>query len=207
MIAGAIVFALIVIMFITLELTSQDSFCASCHINAEAARTWKTSPHQKTHCVQCHAPVGYYEKVFFKATTGLSEAWVNFFGDPKREPGAGRPDNENCLQCHRIKDVVTTMGIKIPHKKLAGETKNRCADCHFDIAHAEPGVPARPSMSTCMKCHDGKKLSRECSTCHTATASATAAGLPGYLCADCHLNGGKLNELSPLPPAAAETGG
>lgn len=203
-----------------MQVTSTDWFCASCHINAEAVRTWKASPHKGTHCSDCHAPHDFVDKLYFKATTGVREAYINFLGTPNKKPGAGKPSDQNCVRCHpleKVKKGTAALGVKFFHAKCPkGDSKN-CATCHFNTAHVKPGMPARPPMKVCLDCHDNKQASRNCEVCHAKQAppagktkvgpknELTAAS--GWQCAACHLSGDVLDRLSPPPPPAVASGG
>ncbi len=62
----------------------------------------------------------------------------------------------------------------------------RCIDCHAQVVHR--GLPGRPSddpatMASCLRCHDGKRASIDCDTCHTAPHPARGR------CVDCHTLG------------------
>ena len=57
-------------------------------------------------------------------------------------------------------------GLKITHKKH-WEMGVGCTFCHSRVVHGQnASTKNTPSMETCFKCHDGKKVPNTCGLCH-----------------------------------------
>ena len=87
---------------------------------------------------------------------------------------AGAPP-ARCVACHPGFDAsrqvarvdIPTARIKFDHRahrRVAG-----CRDCHGDLARQRVELATRdqlPAMASCLRCHDGKRASERCTTCH-----------------------------------------
>lgn len=112
----------------SINFTDQRSFCASCHIMQEAARTQKMSVHANLTCNECHAPHALAAKIPFKIEAGATDIYNNIRGvDLPIPPHQKYRDvvRQNCINCHApVNATVQSMNIK-PY----------CTDCHRGVAH------------------------------------------------------------------------
>ena len=127
----------------------------------------KTHIEKKAECIDCHESV-------------------------EKGPIAGIPSVKTCMICHSqiatdrplIKQVAaySEKGIEIPWQRVYGFTpevhvrfnhaphvraKVACATCHGDVA--KQAVAERVvdhTMGFCVNCHQAKKASNDCLTCH-----------------------------------------
>jgi hypothetical protein len=107
-------------------------------------------------------------------------------------PIAGLPSVKICMNCHESiatdKPLIKTVadyrkrGIDIPWQRVYGypqeshvrfnhaphiRAKVDCATCHGDVA--QQGIAGRNvdlSMGFCVECHQSRKASNDCLTCH-----------------------------------------
>ncbi|MDR2050359.1 MAG: NapC/NirT family cytochrome c [Deltaproteobacteria bacterium] len=112
-----------------LSATDTASFCASCHVMAEAAWTHKQSAHAKQACNECHIPHnGAAYMLAYKAKTGISDIVVNTFMDvaDNIEVQAGMKNviKANCVRCHYATVREVNMDVKA-----------YCTDCHRSLPH------------------------------------------------------------------------
>ena len=80
-------------------------------------------------------------------------------------------DQRACGQCHgreqsRRELVGAKAHLTFSHASHAGTTRGRCTRCHEGVAHE--GSALRPSMATCLSCHEHREqwAARSCSPCH-----------------------------------------
>lgn len=157
--------------------TSQTVVCAGCHTSephAISETAGLVDPHADASCVGCHEPGGlfghYVVSVPFRALH-----FVDGVVEPSLQPGYGRPTQSGCLSCHRRDVIGTTIsearGLKMSHKEPL-EAAAACLDCH----RYEGGIVSQHNagMNPCLRCHDSRQASSECSTCHDRQAAAAA---------------------------------
>ena len=148
-----------VIVFISISMarTSTTEFCMSCHEIRGHKDELEKSSHavdkdkNPIQCHQCHIPISFGPRYLtVKTVVGLKDWWEHTFGDPENldrramQKTARRfiPD-ENCLACHsdlkkNVKDEDISEIGRLCHEAYLGEngnTKRRCAGCHFNLAH------------------------------------------------------------------------
>lgn len=176
-----------------LEATSSSKFCASCHEMQPEYFTWKASSHSEVDCVTCHIEPGFKQTA--KEKIGLITKAVNRSDDQNIAP-IRMPDeipDRTCESCHNVlqREFTVSGDIIIPHDKHKEEDVT-CIQCHSGVAHGEIadremtfktdydkwdtnlGVTAmadlkwtRPTMDTCIECHESRQITTECSACHT----------------------------------------
>ncbi|WML41189.1 NapC/NirT family cytochrome c [Neobacillus sp. OS1-2] len=181
--------------FFGLEATSSSKFCSSCHEMKPQYYTWKASSHSEVDCVNCHIEPGAknYAKAKGNGFVELYKKQTDTYIAPIKMPNL-IPD-EACESCHNMKsrDVTPSGDIIIPHNKHKTEGI-KCVQCHSGTAHgkvADRKVTYKsdygkwneklgtslmsntkftsPQMDTCMECHEARKVSVECKTCHETT--------------------------------------
>ena len=80
--------------------------------------------------------------------------------------------SSNCTYCHTTKDNI--LPIKRPERELvfshelhAGKQNINCETCHAGMDTVTYATGRNmPSMMTCVGCHEQKKISTNCETCH-----------------------------------------
>ena len=101
--------------------TSEDEYCASCHIHPHSTQSWKLSTHYdnkrgiRVHCVDCHLPPhgqGYLPE---KVRTGIRDVWSKWTKDPESinweeksqiDYAAHHTFETSCIHCHQPKRKV-----------------------------------------------------------------------------------------------------
>ncbi|MEI8080975.1 MAG: hypothetical protein WCI74_03930 [Actinomycetes bacterium] len=167
-----VIFAVFGVLWVAAGWTSGDnSVCVSCHQGSVHASA-TNDPHASTRCVSCHEQGG----AAVQLTVGLPGRVVHLV-QGKTNPAAARRygspiSSTGCVTCHREQIAKTTtdekLGLIVSHSEpLAAGAQ--CVDCHALVAGA---VTAQTiGMSTCLRCHDGKKAQAICSECHVADPS------------------------------------
>jgi nitrate/TMAO reductase-like tetraheme cytochrome c subunit len=176
-----------------LEATSSSTFCSSCHEMKPEYYTWKASSHSEVDCVTCHTESGAKQVAKDKVDL-LVKAVKKDYNEsvaPIRMPK--EIQDSACEKCHNVfkRDFTVSGDIIIPHDKHK-EEEIACIQCHNGVAHGEIadremtyktdydkwdsdlGVSAmsdlkftNPDMDTCMDCHKSRKITTECSACHS----------------------------------------
>ncbi|MHB0977680.1 MAG: NapC/NirT family cytochrome c [Candidatus Aquicultorales bacterium] len=160
----------IIILFLGTSVTggalmgsSQPEFCSSCH--PSLSKQWVESPHAETDCVACHRSAGVIGYVAGKVS--LLRMTAKKASGSYALPIRAHLKEDACSSCHRavLTRTIVSNSIRVSHKELvlAGYA---CGECHGDIAH-RGSDRSNPRMAQCAGCHDGKKASLECSTCHS----------------------------------------
>lgn len=94
---------------------------------------------------------------------------IPYFTGSYRRPIQASVKNEVCEKCHQqeVTRTVERKQIIVRHKEIL-ESGSRCTDCHNTVAHGKVTTsPTYPNMDSCALCHDGKKASKDCNTCHS----------------------------------------
>ncbi|PGY15378.1 NapC/NirT family cytochrome c [Bacillus sp. AFS031507] len=179
--------------FTGLKATSSSEFCASCHEMKPEVYTWKASTHSEVDCVNCHTDPGIKQIAKDKADGVIrnlrneEDTTATIIRMPKEIADSA------CEKCHNIstREFSPSGDIVIPHQQHS-DKKIKCTQCHSSVAHgkiadrnmtfktdykkwdSEVGTAAmadlkftRPTMETCMDCHIARKITTECSSCHT----------------------------------------
>ncbi|NWQ39463.1 NapC/NirT family cytochrome c [Bacillus sp. EB106-08-02-XG196] len=181
------------VSFAGLKGTSSSEFCASCHEMKPEFYTWKASSHSEVDCVSCHIEPGLENLAKSKAegVVELYKKTTKTYTAPIRMPDE-IPDSA-CETCHNVsaREVTPSGDLIIPHDKHKTEGVE-CIQCHSGTAHGKiadrkmtfqadyakwdekVGTAAmaeiewiRPDMDTCMECHKARKVTTECTACHT----------------------------------------
>ncbi len=135
--------------------TSEDEYCASCHIHPQATQSWKLSTHYdnkrgiRVHCVDCHLPPhgeGYLPE---KARTGIRDIWGKWFRDPESFNWEAKSQIDyakehtfetSCIHCHQNNYPLglTKEGREahLYYERQASEL--HCINCHITVGHYDP---------------------------------------------------------------------
>ncbi len=163
----SIVFLFFLLLLVSLlALSSQSSFCPTCHLIKEDYLSWKKSSHSQISCISCHHQRGYFSYLTFqlKKIKNLSSFLFNSY----QKPLTTKVLNESCLSCHpAIIEISKESGkIKVSHKEFTN-AGYLCTDCHSASFHPIKGrVRNYPNMDKCFQCHNGKNASAHCNLCH-----------------------------------------
>ncbi len=154
-------------------ITGSDGYCANaCHSRDRVGLSRAATAHPKTACAACHEdglPAGIAGNIASRIGHAVLSATGGANAYTTAVP-AGR-----CLPCHRAIAARTTVNtvthVRMSHKEPlnAGMT---CADCHAYIGHGPKS--SRVSMSSCIRCHDGRRASSGCQTCHVGDTGVAA---------------------------------
>jgi len=193
--------------FIALEVTTDPTFCTSCHIMEPYYESWASSSHKDVGCVECHYEPGLLETFEgkFKALSQLAKYVTATEGS---KPWAEVSD-QSCMRsgCHssRLLEGEIQFGrIRFDHEhhlsSLRRGKKLRCTSCHSQLVQGEH---LTVTTSSCFLCHFkdsgengyGAPID-DCSVCHGAPEEMIVAdGLQfehseyltrGVECAACH---------------------
>lgn len=174
--------------------TNQPIFCSSCHEMGLHYATWRQSSHRSVACEECHLVPGVVNMVKMKLNA-LRQVREHATGEVQASAIQGHVSDENCKRCHsQTPALVTYHGLKITHRAHWNMGVG-CTYCHARVVHGpkwlyegvtsggreerggEPRARERvktaataakftPTMEVCYRCHDGKRASNKCSTCH-----------------------------------------
>jgi cytochrome c nitrite reductase small subunit len=144
---GAIVI-LVATATVTMHLTSQPSFCASCHQIQPQVAAWQKGPHNTVECLECHAEpgtLGYVERKI----GGLNEVYLQATNQVPAKIEA-KPHLASCIACHSgenskypsAKNIKLISGDKAPkfdHTPLLNNNLS-CLSCHQNVGHGQKAV-------------------------------------------------------------------
>lgn len=158
---GAVIGAAALMAFnLTLEATSSDAFCTSCHEMEQPFAALKETPHYKNaagvqvHCRDCHIPHELGPKMVRKIEAAR-EVWGHLTGiiDTPEKYASHREamqtrelarlratDSQECRNCHTVALMDFTQqdrAVRRYHRAMAQRNKT-CVDCHEGIAHPTP---------------------------------------------------------------------
>ena len=146
----------------SLHLGQLQADCEDCHSKiASSASSLDNNLPREESCRSCHE----IDRKDYAKNNG-----------PGRAPG-------NCAACHLRFDEqvgrVERVRLPIPNLKFSHQAhlqrKAQCQDCHGDLVRENVGLATRaqlPTMQDCVSCHDGKKASDACISCHISQAGA-----------------------------------
>lgn len=157
----------VVLSVVSVEATSQASFCGTCHIMEPYYDSWKKSSHKDVQCVECHIPPGAKSFVAAKLN-GLGQVVDDVLNRTSNKPSA----SISVLSCTRsgCHSTETLKAKKIDNGKFKFDHSK-----HLERKHL--GVEI--SCGTChshVKGDDHFRVNTDvCITCHLVGAGTTAA--------------------------------
>lgn len=170
---------ILVLLGVSLSVTSQPSFCKSCHEMNDDYQAWKVSVHKKVSCTACHIEPGAVNFVAHKisALKEVGAHLANSYENPINKHGAVSKNmpSENCTGCHKNLGKISDKDLIYDHGPHLKNNIN-CAYCHNRIAH--PGLKghaSRIAMGVCIDCHLEKEAPVVCRTCHPANFKLSPA--------------------------------
>lgn len=173
-------------LFVSIQVTSQPSFCGSCHIMEPYYQSWLASSHRDIACVDCHIPPGVQSELR-KKFEALSMVTQYFTGTYSTNPWT-EVDDQSCLRsgCHAKRMLLGEelyQGVRFDHGphllEMRGNKKLRCTSCH---AQTVQGSHISVEATTCILCHfkdtPANTDTARCTVCHTVpTKTITTEGL------------------------------
>jgi nitrate/TMAO reductase-like tetraheme cytochrome c subunit len=149
----------VVLTVCSVEITSQNWFCNSCHIMNPYYDSWKTGSHSQVDCTQCHIPPGVGNFVSAKLN-GLGQVVDDVLDRTSSKPSAAVPD-ASCTRagCHSV-EKLTRDGVRKNEKFLFDHGKHlgkeydgieiHCTTCH---SHVEGNSHFKVNTNACVTCH------------------------------------------------------
>jgi hypothetical protein len=169
--------AVLICVWVAAGVTTSDTrMCKSCHWAASehAKAAAGTDPHARVDCVSCHESGGFAGRYL----TGVPLRAVHLAvaaGGTGDVPEYGSVTTKSCASCHAAslwgKSTNAERGLKMSHAEPMAASAT-CLDCH----QMRAGVVSvhNAGMTPCLRCHDGKKASSACPTCHVENAASAA---------------------------------
>ena len=159
---GFIIGALLIAAFdTTMNKTTSNEYCMSCHTHEQADLAWKKSPHYLSHsgamtdCAACHLPPkedGLLKYYMTKSKIGVKDLWAKMTKNPeeidweaKRELEHARKIvyNSSCERCHvnLFPEGISDDGITahLHYEENAKKLGLDCISCHLNVGHYMPG--------------------------------------------------------------------
>jgi hypothetical protein len=146
-----------------------DKTCARCHFTSAAIASHARDTHAKVACSACHVTPGPAGAVAAVAHGVRNVTFQAVSQSEEATSAEARVDSASCLSCHNsvTSGVVIAGSIRMRHSDVIA-VGYACTDCHGGVGHVNRVVrPRYPTMGQCVQCHDGKKASSACSTCHS----------------------------------------
>jgi len=175
--AGTIVgFLAIASLGLTMTYASKSEFCAGCHEMRAAHKSFEESVHKEVACLSCHQEPGisgvFVEKLQLVEMVIAKSGVVGSVSE-------GPVSNAVCLRCHKsiLSEIKTKRIVRMKHEEPI-EAGFKCLDCHFsgNLFHSDKRrVLDKFGMSLCVGCHNQKKASAECGTCHLSSGEIPAS--------------------------------
>lgn len=158
-----------------LRFTSTPRFCNGCHEIKPAYQSWQISIHSEVPCENCHIPTGHINYMTHKLRA-LRNIVIHIAIPDQPEVPIIQPKirvliNSLCSRCHSPnRTMAYSGGLYVPHKKHMDKGL-MCTTCHAKLVHGQGGQKARkPTMDTCMICHNGTRAPEACGICHITLA-------------------------------------
>jgi hypothetical protein len=165
-----IVLALVIVVFILIPsyIASQPSYLGRYPGMHNEFGSWTKSAHTRAACQSCHVRPGFLPQAVYRARL-LGEFYVSLVVPGHQPKLFSAPTNEACQSCHLDLRTVSPSGdLNIPHRAHVQVLKMQCVRCHKYLVHAvSPEGTHKPTMATCLVCHNGRDAKNGCSTCHT----------------------------------------
>ncbi|HZL11234.1 MAG TPA: SUMF1/EgtB/PvdO family nonheme iron enzyme [Prolixibacteraceae bacterium] len=141
----------------TIEYTSTDEFCASCHVHPHVFTSWKLSTHFdnkggiQVHCVDCHLPPKGEGYLLEKTKLGLWDVYqfmtkdsADFNWEAKRtvEKAPHFTFKASCVKCHANLFPLTLNkeGQDAHLYYTQNEATLECTNCHLNVGHYDPNA-------------------------------------------------------------------
>ncbi|HEY3374039.1 MAG TPA: NapC/NirT family cytochrome c [Candidatus Aquicultor sp.] len=155
--------------------TSKPAFCNRCHEMQPSYNSWMTSNHATVDCGSCHADFSF--SVTSVAGTELHilrDMFLHSKNDYVAPINKGSvlskaSSFESCSVCHSSKRLISAR-ITTAHKTHSEKLHITCVYCHNRVGHPNnKEYDDRSKMKSCIACHQKKRASVGCKTCHPKT--------------------------------------
>ncbi len=141
----------------SVEYTSTNEFCGSCHIHPHVHESWKLSTHYDNRhgihikCVDCHLPPKGEGYLIEKIKTGVRDVYGLWFKDHESfnweakstfEQAQHHTYKASCVNCH-VNLFPLTLSPKGQDAHLyytQNEEDLRCINCHLHVGHYDPNA-------------------------------------------------------------------
>ncbi|MCL4481766.1 MAG: SUMF1/EgtB/PvdO family nonheme iron enzyme [Bacteroidetes bacterium] len=141
----------------TIEYTSTNESCASCHVHPHVFASWKLSTHYDNksgitvHCVECHLPPKGEGYLLEKTKLGLKDVYsfltkdsADFNWEAKRtvEKAPHFTFKTSCIKCHaNLFPLTLNKEGQDAHLYYSqNEEKLECTNCHLYVGHYNPNA-------------------------------------------------------------------
>ncbi len=141
----------------TVEYTSTDKFCESCHVHPHVFPSWKLSTHYdnkggiQVHCVDCHLPPKGQGYLVQKIKFGIKDVYgmiakdsAEFNWEAKRtvEKAQHFTFKSSCVKCHaNLFPLTLNKAGQDAHLYYSqNEEKLECINCHLNVGHYDPNA-------------------------------------------------------------------
>ena len=143
---------------------------------------WAASTHAEVACQDCHVGPDPLRRALFDARM-TGEFYASMLSTARVPDVFASPSDRACLVCHSDLRTVSPDGdLRIPHRAHVSILKMHCVTCHDYLVHEKsPEGRHTPTMSGCLRCHDGDKAKNACSACHTQKAAPATHRRPDWL--------------------------
>ncbi len=147
----------------SVEYTSTNEFCESCHVHPHVFDSWKLSPHHDNrhgihvNCVDCHLPPKGEGYLIEKIKTGTRDAYGYLFKDHESfnweakstlEQAHHHTFKASCVKCH-VNLFPLTLSPEGQDAHLyysQNEEELRCINCHLHVGHFDPNASHESNM-------------------------------------------------------------
>ncbi len=163
---------------VAVTVSSNPSFCGSCHEIGPAYDQWRISSHKNVNCLDCHTEGGIagYAKI---STDGLRNITDHLSGGVDL-PAQASVKNESCLACHprdTLPETMPQVALKMAHS--AHQDQN-CTTCHVRLVHPRL-FEQSPAMVQAVNLSP-----KDCSVCHPSPNPTYLHGDAQVACSSCH---------------------
>jgi hypothetical protein len=173
LVGGLVALAVVLLVVIPGYLAQRPQFMSRYHKFSPQYESWATSVHAQVACQKCHVKPGFFPQMGYRVQA-LGQFYASLVSRANPPKAIGTPPtNDSCRSCHPDYRTVSPSGdLNIPHRAHVVVLKLKCIECHTDLVHtANAQGDHKPSMETCLVCHDGKKAKNACVNCHTGKAA------------------------------------
>jgi nitrate/TMAO reductase-like tetraheme cytochrome c subunit len=143
------------------ELSSQSTFCGTCHIMDPFYDSWQASEHRTVKCIECHIPPGLENTILAKLN-GAGQVVDDVLNRVSMKPSA-KVANFSCMRdgCHVREELDQPPGPDRSYffdhdKHLEQDTFGiaiECATCH---SHVRGETHFEVNTNVCVVCHLGR---------------------------------------------------
>ena len=207
---AAVIVAVVFVLFLALWYyvpvlgSDESAYCARCHAMTPEYLTWQASGHAQFQCKACHQEPGVTNFLKYQGRLIKEFIFCRSGGAAITKPMSEPIADSACQECHSgNRKYSPSSDTVIPHGKHEAKGIS-CVSCHAGIAHGrivERGITATvavddwneslaslqmdfqystPRMSVCLDCHGKRKVSENCSICHSRQSIPTTHKSDGW---------------------------